>query len=804
MGSDERPSGNGEGRPETGVGERPAAVPGEGKPPAAGTPPPEAEGKVSPTPDVSIFGHPVAGVLPLTFLSAGWTLLALQIAPWIRDQWARSLLLGEIPSPAIVLAMPPSMFLLALICGGLLLIGLATFIIWIRSAGGMGPLCDRLLRRNEALAAIVLLTSGVLTVAMISMGSPPTAAMPHIARGWLWHEYLRAGALPLWTDLWSGGFPADQHGPPLAHILQALTGFFRLDQLTSAKEVAWFSRMVGGVGFALLCARLHRDQRAGFLGGVLYALAPTFHAAWMWEGRLPGMVVLGLLPWALLAAERVATGAGAVRAGAFLALLGGALVMANGEQARLAILLIGTVLILRGVTTLATRGARSPSIGGIVVGLVGGAALAACFLYPMVREAGFVNGPPPLSLLGLDFRLPSLAGLTDALRWNGSGKSYVGLSIALLAALGFFRAVLDRKEEGRGIGPIPLAILILLPWFIVSTWRQGLDLGLIGAQIAAAGAVRRGLRPARLPALRKGVLPLAFLLVLVDMAPINLSTTYGPLRATQEPAYAKLLDRLGSGRFLELSTVPGALSAGYRSYAGAEPIASVGGPSLSETPRAFVHTAAMIDTVAHAIARNDSLGRGLVELLAFHNVRYVLITTGRRMKAPQGIAADGAAVDPEIPALRIENAAPVTILEPGSPPGPATPAIVMSAADSPPRIPPGMAREAIAWLAAAHPRPVPDARAVVLPNRLRIELPDLGPVTIRIARNSFPRTEVLVDDQAWPWREGPLGGIVLDLQRGAHKIEVRGTEDKIRRGCRYAQWGLAALLFLVAISPHRR
>ena len=88
-----------------------------------------------------------------------------------------------------------------------------------------------------------------------------------------------------------------------------------------------------------------------------------------------------------------------------------------------------------------------------------------------------------------------------------------------------------------------------------------------------------------------------------------------------------------------------------------------------------------------------------------------------------------------------------------------------------------MARDAIEWIRSARPRPVVEARSVVLPNRLEIELPDLGPVTIRIARNSYPRTEVLVDDQPWPWRDGPLGGIVIDLPKGAHRIVVRATED---------------------------
>jgi hypothetical protein len=753
---------------------------------------------------LSILGHPVAGLLPLSFLSAGWVLLALQIVPWLRDQSARLLLAGERPSPAMILAMPPSLLLLTAVAAGLLLVGAAAFVVWVRSAGGTGPLCDRLLRRNEILAAIVLLASGAMTVALISRGDPIDAAKGHIARGWLWHEYLRAGTFPRWSDLWFGGAPVDQFGPPLSHLLQAVFGFLRFDPVLSAKELVWFCRMAGGVGFALLCARIHRDQRSGLLGGILYALAPAFHSAWMWEGRLPGVLVIGIIPWALLAAERIATGAGAVRSGAFLALLGGGMVLAQGEQARLAILLVGVFLLVRGLSTVATRGARAPSVAGILVGLLGGAALAACFLYPMVREAEFLNGPAPASMLAFRFHAPTLAAATEALRWNLSGRSYIGISIALLAALGLLRSTFDRKEEGRGIGPIPIAILIVVPWIIAATWLQDLDLVLLGGQIAAAGAVRRGLRASRYPFLRKGVLPLAFIIVLVDLAPINLLSTYTLRPPAREQTFSLLEDRLGSGRFLELAVSPEGTTSVQSAYAVDRPIASVSGPSLLETPRAFIHTAAMIDTVSAALSRQRHLDRGLIDLLAFHDVRYVVLAARRGGKLPSDNVPEGLVLDPEIPALRIEHATPVTVLEPGTETGPSTPAVRFDSAVFPPAVPPGLAREAVEWLKVARPRYVMEARSVVLPNRLEVELPDLGPVTIRIARNGYPRTAVLVDGQPWPWREGPLGGIVIDLQKGAHRIEVHGTEDRIRRGCRYAQMGLAAMLFLLAISPHRR
>ena len=148
-----------------------------------------------------------------------------------------------------------------------------------------------------------------MSVSTIARGDPALAvAETHIARGWLWHEYIRAGTYPLWTDLWYGGFPGAQHSPPLSHLLQALIGFLRFDPYTAAKVLTWLCRMAGGVGFAIFCARIHRDQRSGLLGGIIYALAPAFHSVWVWEGHLPGAVVLAILPWALIAGERLSSG----------------------------------------------------------------------------------------------------------------------------------------------------------------------------------------------------------------------------------------------------------------------------------------------------------------------------------------------------------------------------------------------------------------------------------------------------------------------------------------------------------------
>jgi hypothetical protein len=766
-------------------------------------PEPGREGQERP---VSFLGHPVTGLAPTASLSAGWILLALQFVPQMRDRFGQILIAGGKPAVTDLWPLPPGAALVGLLSLGLLLVGVALFAVWVTRARGFGPLLDRVLHRNELVAAIVFLASGVLTVALISSGQPTLGdAKTHVARGWLWHEYIRAGTFPRWTDLWYGGFPGGQHYPPLAHILQGLLDFLRLDPSGAAKQLAWFCRICGAVGFSLFCARVHRDTRAGLLGGLIYAIAPTTHAAWMWEGRLPGVVVLAILPWAFHLGERLATGIGGYRAGAGFALTVGALTLAHIGQARLAVVLLALFMLLRAIPTIATPGARAPSIAGIAIGVVGGAALAATFVTPMVRDSSFLNTSVPDNLLGFHPGLPDLGAVLATLRWNPFGKTYIGISLVLLAIGGIVRAALDRKEGGRGIGPWPMAVLFFLPWFLVPPWWRGLDLIPLGGWIAAAGIVRRPPSPKYAWIKRGRILPIALFLVLADLAPLSLVTTYGTHREARERMYAALEDRLVSGRFLELPVdASGLAMSSHWFYAPTRPVQSVGGPYIQGAPRAFAYGAAMIDTVAHGLASGQPLAPGLVDLLAIHNVRAIVLTNPQGPVAPPPRPGRGVTVGPEVPALWIDQAAPVAVLEPGSEETPPLPNAEITVSGLPPEESRRLAREQMAWIVEHKPRPVPEARAVALPNRLEIDVPDLGPVTVRIARNTYPYTEVRVDGVPWPWRAGPLGGITVDLTAGVHKIEVREKEERVRRFLRIVQWALAGLLFLTTLGPRRR
>ncbi len=759
-----------------------------------------------PTRAVSILGHPVSGLGPIVFLSLGWILLGFEFLPRLRRFLGETIRGVDLLDLASLWPLTPKLTMFGGIALGSLLLGIVLFVIWVRSAGGFGPLSDRLLSRTEPLAGLVLVAVGVLTVTLVSPGHPAAGeARRHVAFGWLWHESIRAGTYPLWTDLWNAGFPGAQHIPPLPHLLHALIGFLRFDPFTAAKELAWFCRMAGAIGFALFCAQVHRDRRSGLLGGVLFGLAPLSHADWVQHGDLPGALVLAILPWSFLAAEKISTGSGGHRTGAALALSIGALAMSHAGLARYALILIGVFMLLRSVPNMATRGARAPSIPGVVIGVIGGVALAAGFVVPMVRDAPLLHGAVEGHLMTLAYRFPDLDSCREILRWDPTGDRYLGVSIAFLGFFGIVRAVLDRWEQGRGIGPVPIAVMVLLPWFLIPIESEGRPLLFIGVGLAAAGLGRRPDLPRFGWILRRGIYPIAMLLVLVDLAPISLSTAFRVDSDWEERDYMALRDRMPNGRFLELTVdTNGSILPVLDRYAAIEAVPSVGGPLVAGAPRSFAYQAALIDTVAKALDEHGVLEGGLIDLLALQNIRYLLLTDRDGPILPPETGTDRVSLDREIEALRIEDAAPVAVLMPGIPPAPEPIGLLSGEGRIEPDLSRRLNQAQLAWIAAARPRMVQEARAVVLPNRMEIDLPDLGAVEIRVARNDYPSTEVKVDGRPYPWHSGPLGGVSLVLDAGTHHLEIRGTEEPLRRGLRIGQWALFGVLFLVSVGPRRR
>jgi hypothetical protein len=703
---------------------------------------------------------------PWVSFALGWLILALQVGPWMRSRMETAMLGGALPSPRAISPVPSGIMIQTLIAVALLLAAIVLLITRARKEGGVGAIGDRLLAREIGLVGVVGLLGAVLASSILARGTPTFMdTRTHVARGSLWYEFLRRGIYPLWTDLWAGGFPADQHYPPLAHILQALLMFTGLDAYGAVKLLMWLSRISGGIGFALLCSHVHKDHRSGLVGGLIYALSPPFHALWIWYGWVSGAVMLGVMPWAFLAAELLASGNGGTRAGAGLGLSIGAMVLAHTLPSRLALILLAAFVLVRAAPAAVRPRAFRPSVRGLLLGGLGGAGLAACFLLPIIRESRFVNDiMAPEFALG--FHIPQLQGMIATLRWTSTGKEYLGITVALLALIGLIVSARDRGAKRGAIGTLPLLFLVALPWFFFRPGPHVIVPIFLGIMLAAAGAVRRS--SAR-PPIQQGLLyPLALLFLLIDLAPLSLLTTYGEHVSWRHDLYTRLQERIGGGRFLELPVDgSGRVVSSLWGYSDIVAVPSIGCPFYQGAPKAYGYAAALIDTLAHAMRAGHPVDGRILTLLALEDVRYVVIRQPRGPLIPPGAAGEGFSVDPSIPGLLIDGASIVSVLEPHAPSGPDLPAAAVIGEDG---LPPGVSRSIasaeIAWVDAA---------------RARL---------------------VLLDGKEGPFDKAPLGGISIDVPAGPHQIEILGTETPLRRACRLAQWSLAVGLFLLSL-PRR-
>ena len=425
---------------------------------------------------VRVLGHPIAGLAPILFLSAGWLLLALQIVPYMRDSFAGGAPRGRaselLRCLAAAAADAPHAGRHGRPAGDRTRDGhhLDQERRRIRPAERRAPLPRRVAGRHRP-DRIRRPHGGLLAHGDPSLEDTKT----HIVRGWLWFDSFHAGTLPRWTDLWYGGTPADQHYPPLAHIFQGLLGFLRFGPFTAAKALAWICRVAGAIGFALLCARIHKDQRAGLAGR-----RPVRHLA-----RDPLRLDLGGTPPGRAASrdrslgipgdradrDRHRGGAGRVRARLAI----GGMVLAHAATRAFPSRCWFSFLLVRAIPTLATRGSRAPSVAGLLIGLIGGAALAASFLVPVLREAAYVNGIAQRSLTGFTFGLPHVSQIIDALPLDADGE-------------GIHRDHGDRPGDrgdrpgrsgpprrGAGYRTDPARLLAFLPFYLSNPEKRGLD-----------------------------------------------------------------------------------------------------------------------------------------------------------------------------------------------------------------------------------------------------------------------------------------------------------------------------------------
>ena len=742
-----------------------------------------------------------SGFVACAMIAAGWILLAVWLVPWLRDFMAARYAAGAVARIADVWPPPTSVTTGAALAGVLMFAGPVLLYKWSLKNRGLGRVIDDGLRSPRRLAVALAAWTAVISSAVLSNGDPSIGdAKTHIARSWIWAESLRAGTVPVWTDLWYGGFLVDHHYPPLSHVAVAAAGLLGASPYAAAKIVVWLSAIVGAVGFGLWCRSFHRSNQSGFLGGVIYSLLPTIDAAWMWQGRLPGVVLMGILPWAFLATRRLATRDGGRRAAAGLALCLAAIVLVHSVQARLAL----AVLLVYTITEfLFRRGVRT---GWLLMAWVGGLCMSLCFLIPVYLERGMVNDivMPPVRFLSLAPMIQD--ALPRALRWSPRGEWYAGLivvALAIAAAWIVIRAVRN-GDRSRRYG-FSLLVLVVAPWIFATTGKLGdAELMFIGVGCTAAACVAQpnGWRASHL-------ILVAILLLLIDLGPANLVSTYVTHRGGKETVYEEMEKTLDTGRYLELPRQPGgAVGSSYWHYVPTHRVACVGGPFIQGAPRSFGFRAAMIDTLAAGLSAGADLSNPLKKMLAFENVELIAVSSPTEILPPSMQPPIGFDLDPHFPAWRTTDASLVSLLDSVPPPPLTLSPRVHSLGidtDSPGNRPVSrrVITAALAWIVSADPTSVDVTGWRRRPNAVEFEVPNIGSGTMRIALAGYSTTIVKLDGVSVRWRAGPLGGILVDVPQGAHRLSIEVCPSATRRYLGFLLLALAAVVAVVLALPGR-
>jgi hypothetical protein len=735
----------------------------------------------------------------LAVAAAGWLLAALWVVPWVRDFMVTGIATGS--SPSITSAWPPPAPIIIGAAAAFVLfaVGLVTFIVWCGRRGGLDSIVEDQFSTPGRLALAISIWTAVISAALLARGDPIIGdAKTHIARAWIWKESLKAGGIPVWTDLWYGGFPIDQHYSPLSHVLAALLSLTGISPFLAVKLIVWLSGIIGAVGFGMWCQSYFRSQQAGLLGGILYSLVPVLDAAWMWYGRLPGVLIISILPWAFYAVNKLADRSGGRRAASMLALCIAALTLTHVLQARLAF----AILAVYSVGELVLR--RDARPGWLLFGWCGGLAMSLLFVIPIYLERDFVNNisVQPFAIFSILPFLPQLARY--AVRWNPRGVWYLGLTVLILSALGLWNLVRAAVRDIRSIRVmLTVMALILVPWIFAYGQAREEELLFYGIIVAAAASAANSKFWRR-----SYVMLIAMAIILIDLGPANLISTYVAGRDEKETAYEWIESSIGSGRYLELPLdSDGRPRSSYWHYIPTREVASLGGPFIQGAPRSFINRAALVDTVAFALAGGSGLSRRLVGLMEIENVRLISFSTATTITVPSSPIPDGVMVDTYIPAWTIQNASPVSVID--SLPAYSVmeaPTVKMpgigDSGDGSRSVSRNVIENVIYWMETMDPVPVVGVELNRRLNAVDLLVPSVGRKTLRIALESYPTMKVYVDGTLSEWRVGPLGGILVDVAPGSHAVSIEVGMMRTRMIMNILLLVIMIGFLISAIVPH--
>lgn len=194
-------------------------------------------------------------------------------------------------------------------------------------------------------------------------------------------EQIHAGQLPLWD-------PYVYAGAPLLGDMQSALAYpltwlgFVLSAEAAWGWIALLKLLTAGAGAHLLARRLGASPGAGAAAGLVYMLSAPLMLWLQW----PLATVFSLLPWLLLATQRLYERPGPGRAAALGAVVGLSLLAGHGESALLS---SSAAAVYLGVLALADRPGRARTAGAAGWWLAAhalGAGLAGVALLPFLES----------------------------------------------------------------------------------------------------------------------------------------------------------------------------------------------------------------------------------------------------------------------------------------------------------------------------------------------------------------------------------------------------------------------------------
>ncbi|HSM14799.1 MAG TPA: 6-pyruvoyl-tetrahydropterin synthase-related protein, partial [Thermoanaerobaculia bacterium] len=215
--------------------------------------------------------------------------------------------------------------------------------------------------------------------------------LDHLWGAWAWLQAWTSGDLfPLWLHQVGAGLPQPQFYGPLAYWAMAPLALLGLGAPSALSGSLALAGAVSGLSAWGAVANWTRDRRAALLAALAWSYAPYRLLDANYRGALGETWALALLPWVVLAFERVATRPGhrRIRSAAFAVAL---VALAHPLSLVLLAALIPVLTALaaepwrRGARQLARAWTRAAASA------LAGFGLAAFFLVPLVVGLGSID-----------------------------------------------------------------------------------------------------------------------------------------------------------------------------------------------------------------------------------------------------------------------------------------------------------------------------------------------------------------------------------------------------------------------------